>query len=178
MGRLSTVIVLISIYAVSCTHATPETFTEREADSSPLMGVFASYSSIADIRQQHFPGVMWPIIENSKLAAGDSRPRFDIYCALVPGYTHLGQRGELRLTFFDDRLAEVRFHPEDPDTYLAALTATGLKVTSSRNSPVEEVTVPPHTRVWVMRDYRNTMYVGWCDGRLRSQMTRWIERYS
>jgi hypothetical protein len=171
------VALLLTVLSVACMDASSETFLERETTSSPLMGTFASYSTVDEIQSKHFQGTTWSVIEDSRLASNDSRPRFDILKVSVPGYVHLGQSGELELEFFNDRLSSAWFYPDDAQSYHAALAKAGLPVVERDSSATEEE-VAPYTLVWATRDYRGRSYVGWADSRLRAQQTRWIDRYS
>jgi hypothetical protein len=67
-------------------------------------------------------------VEDSRLVSNDKRPQFDILRVSVPGYVHLGCRGEIELRFVNDRLSSVWFYPDDVDGYPAALAHNGLKV--------------------------------------------------
>jgi hypothetical protein len=117
-------------------------------------------------------------VEDSRLASGDPRPRFDILQVSVPGHVHLGLRGELKLRFFNDRLSSAWFYPDDVRGYLDALAGAGVKVIEAAPDTEQKVAVAPYTNVWATRDFGDRLYVGWEDKRLSDQERRWIERYS
>ena len=149
-----------------------ETYTDR-LDASPLLlGEFQGYSSEQAVRAAL--GAQ-PIqeVERSGLPQGDGRPRFDIVTLAVAEYHHLGVAGELRLQFFNDRLSDVWFYPDDVDEYMAALGRREVAVTTDRTGQLKGT-----VRIWTQRDYRNRTYVGWSDQRLDDQRARWISRYS
>jgi len=178
MNRLLLILILAAgPMAASCTALRPETFTDRADVSSPLLGSLPSYATVDDIRQRHGSGA-WTVVGNSHLPTGDPRPRFDMVRVSIPGYVHLGHRGDLELTFFNDRLSSAWFYPDDDRGYLAALARDGVEVAESDWETEPAVVVAPYTRVWTTRDFRGRVYVGWDDSRLVEQQRRWIERYS
>ncbi len=131
-----------------------------------------SYQSVAHVRRA-LAAPSWEVVEDSHLGANDRRPRFDIYTVCLKGFVHLGQEGELSLHFFNDRLMESRFFPNDVDAFLAALANAGVDLRKQ-----SEATAPPHTRLWTAMDYEKRKYVGWEDVRLADEMKYWIKRYA
>lgn len=115
------------------------------------------------------------VVEDSHLGPADRRPRFDVYTVSQKGFTHLGQVGELVLQFFNDRLMETRFFPDNVDAYLAALANAAVDL---RQQSEAEATVPPYTRLSTAIDYKKRRYVAWEDVRLAEEMKLWIKRYA
>lgn len=92
----------------------------------------------------------------------------------IATYAHLGQAGQLKIHFFNDRLMEVRFFPKDPDRYLQLLRdSQGIDLITKR-----EVPLPPHAHVWADSEYDGQRYVGWADVRLEREFNDWIRRYT
>lgn len=83
-----------------------------------------------------------------------------------------GQRGFLRLSFFNDRLIEAWFYADDPDALLAAMGEPGLAF--DRFHRVEHGSV----RIAARDDAAGHRYVNRQDVRLAAQLRRWIRRYA
>lgn len=164
---------VLSIGSESCDRS-PISFSDVPNTRTALIDGLVSYQSAKDVRRQLAP-LSWEVVEDSHLGPTDQRPRFDVYTVSLKKFTHLGQVGELVLQFFNDRLMETRFFPDNVDAYLAALANAGVDL---RQQSEAEVTVPPHTRLSTAIDYRKRRYVGWEDIRLAEEMKRWIKRYA
>jgi hypothetical protein len=136
------------------------------------METFASYSTTAEVRQQHFEGVKWTTLSYEEFPTGSQRPAFTILTVEIPAHTHLNQTGELRLRFVNDRLATTWFYPQDPTGYFAALVDKGVDL-----RPGEELLLEPSTPVWSARDYQGRSLVGWSDTRLQREERRWRMKY-
>lgn len=102
------------------------------------------------------------------------RPAFDMIVVKVSRYEHLGHRGRLLISFFNDRLMSVLFYPSDMSAYLEALRAREDVDLAGRS----DFRVGRHARVWRAVDYTGQSYVGWEDMRLASERDLWIKRYS
>lgn len=154
-------------------------FVEVASEHTKLIDGIESYQSIEEAERK-FPA--WEVLENSSLSPSDGRPPFNIYKVAIKNYSDLGVHGELQLRFFNNRLAEARFLPNDFDKYIDLLTKregiTFHVTPKSFGSP--EATLPPYTRVWIYRDTVDTKYkyVGWEDRRLAKEIAAWIKRYS
>ena len=146
-----------------------ETFTESEKDRAQLFPGFESYAS----REEVMPKIARAqinLVEESKRDK-DSQPPYRIHAVKLP-YEHLQNRGELLLTFFNNRLMQTSFYPDDLDRYLAALRSSRIELHTG--SEVKN----GHTAIWIGKDFDNKNYVGWADDRLRTQQRRWLSRYS
>ena len=154
-------------------------FVEVASEHTKLINGIESYQSIADALSK-FP--VWAVLENSSLSPSDERPPFNMYKVAIKNYSDLDVHGELHLRFFNNRLAEVRFLPNDFDKYVDLLTKregiTFHVTPKSFGSP--EAALLPYTRVWIYRDTVDTKYryVGWEDSRLAKEIAAWIKRYS
>ena len=101
------------------------------------------------------------------------RPPFDMTVVTVPRFLLMGDRGELQVEFFNNRLTAVRFFPEEPDRVLGRLAESGVDL---RSKP--ESATGPHARAWCAVDNLQRRYIGWEDTRLRKEVDLWIRRYS
>ena len=145
--------------------------TER----SVLVDDIRSYSRVDQVRTLLGDvAAKWEVVENSGQASSkDSRPPFQIYTALVHGYEHLGFKGDLKLTFFNDRLMSAVFYPNDFAGYVSRASVTFPDLREKKS-----VQVPPFTQVTLGTDYQQRRYVSWEDVRLVEEMSIWIKRYS
>jgi hypothetical protein len=168
MGQARAALMLLAAL-VACGN---ESFTDVEAVRAPLIAGLPSYAAPNEVLPKLASFPMPVVVEQSALPPNDGRPPFSIYSVSVREYRHLEHSGELRLLFFNDRLQETVFYPQDPAAYMAALKAAGVVVTQGQEWKTE------NTVVWTAVDYRGQRYVGWADQRLREQSKRWISRYS
>ena len=83
-----------------------------------------------------------------------------------------GQRGVLRLSFFNDRLLEVWFYADEPDALFGALREQGLELDAGGEPERGCV------RITAGKDAAGRRFVAWRDVRLVRQQQRWISRYS
>lgn len=103
---------------------------------------------------------------------------------VVSGYRHLGSDGQLTFEFFNDRLMEIDFRPDDPSAYAPRLHAAvpGLK----RDRVGQAELIDGDRRVWSNVDLarsrvggslRTDALVIWQDLRLIAQRDDWDERF-
>lgn len=160
-------------------------FTDRAADGVAMADLFLSYESIADVSAKldydHLPAER----TSSHKPPSRSYPPRDLDTLEVRAFTHLGQSGQLTLEFFNDRLYETRFAPEDlRDDYAKSLhdadaelkrdvtgnidvTRGSLRVTSNVDLASSKVGRALHTRAFVI----------WQDLRLKQQLKLWEDTY-
>ena len=123
------------------------------------------------LRQLGDQGSRTIVTEDSKLPGNDRRPRFDMYTIEIPDREFCGQKGTLRLLFFNDRLASPWFYPEQSQPCLQHLRGSGVTVSDKQTTVGNIIT-------WFGTDYRGRPYVAWEDRRLREEQDRWISKYS
>lgn len=141
-----------------------------------LIGDISSYQSIDAFKISLRAAYSWEVLpsERSSFRGDKYRPAFEVESLLVRDFSHLGQRGNLLIIFFNNRLAKTLFFPSDQDKYLIALSFDiDHDVLSS-----EEFFVRPHVRIWAATDGQGKNYVGWEDRRLADEMARWIKKYA
>jgi hypothetical protein len=168
MDKLTALLIAITALAA----CSSETFTEIESPQAPLIAGFTSYAKPREVLPQLSLFSQPVVVENSALSANDRRPPFSIYSLSVRNFRHIEHSGELRLLFFNDRLQQTIFYPDNAAAYLAALKASGVAVSEGQELKSQ------NTVVWVAIDYQGRQYVGWGDRRLLEQSNRWISRYA
>jgi hypothetical protein len=62
--------------------------------------------------------------------AAEGSDRCSIRELVVRGYTHLGEEGQLKLSFFNDRLMQASFQPKDKAAYVKQLSRTPITLAS------------------------------------------------
>ena len=160
-------------------------FTERVVDGVPMADEFLSYESISDVEAKLAYDQLHPDHTSSHKPKSRRYPPRDLDALEVRGFSHLGQTGTLTLEFFNDRLYEVRFQPEDlQDAYVKRLHQgdTGLgrdhigtvdltrgsqRVSSNVDLAMTKVGRALHTRPYVI----------WQDLRLKQQLKLWEDTY-
>ena len=133
----------------------------------PLAFGLTSFSSKSAVLAKFNQSHRTEVTEDSSLPPGDSRPPFSIYTVQVHQVSHKGFPGQVRLSFFNDRLMGVWFYPDDVAAYRSATNPVGSSHDLSR-----------HVESWTAEDYRGKWYIAWEDKRLLDQSRDWIDRYA
>ena len=171
--RISVATVLVFVLGLnSCGPEPKEAYSTVANTKMELLPGFRSYESISVV-SKHLgdQASRVKVTEDSKLPASDRRPRFDIYTVEVPDREFCGEKGTLRLLFFNDRLASTWFYPEQSESCLQHLRSSGIMVSDKQ-------TTVGDTIIWSSTDYKGRRYVAWEDRRLREEQDRWISKYS
>ncbi len=146
-----------------------------ETESAKLINGINSYQSIENYKAFINDGSQdWEDSGGTKLDPGDKRPPFDMHEITIKNYSHLGYGGELHISFFNNRLMDTRFYPQDFDRYVESLK----KVDGIKFDINKEANILPFTDIWIATDHKQREYVGWKDTRLEKEMKIWISRYS
>ncbi len=115
---ISRVALLLVPVLISGACGATEDFTAIAEDPQILLAGLKSYSSPEAVALA-LENPSWKVTEQSTLRLNDKRPPFNILSVAVAPYQDRGQRGELRLTFFNSRLMFTSFYPDDPGAYRA-----------------------------------------------------------
>lgn len=150
----------------------------------PLIEGWASYSDAASIQAA---------LAQRGLSAGESRiarppsPRYpprELLTLSVDAYTHGGVAGLLRLEFFNNRLFEAEFRPDDAAAYLRALRTLEPRLQRDRNGKSElvegERRVASNVHLAaseVGRSLRTRPFILWQDLRLVREREEWDAAY-
>ena len=140
-------------------------------DPSPLFGDLRSYRTLEEVKDQLPERSTWQIRWEDESKARPGCPRFKELTFAV-GADHLGQHGDLQLTFINDRLLSTSFTPDDFASYVSRLEQGGIKFDGDG-----EADIPPATLVW-QYDRKNPIrpFVGWRDTRFRKEVDTWLAR--
>jgi hypothetical protein len=158
-----TLVVLSAITAASCRHK------KDEIPPTPLgCGLESMMSQVKVERELKVKPAEWVVVEDRTPLSTDTRPMFHILTISRPGTT-CGGRGELQLTFYNDRLMYMQFFADNFDS---ARNAAGL------NPRTGDTHIAPNTRVWAGRSEDGRQYLGWMDLLLKREYDNWIDTYS
>ena len=149
-----------------------------------LIDVFRSYDSEAAIDAQLGAAALH--FHRSVSARPDSAryPPRKVVSLVVDGYRHLGTGGTLTLSFFNDRLMEAEFRPDDSAAYAPALHRQ-LPQLLRGPTGYAEYRAPP-LRIWASVDLARSKVgrslgaeglVLWQDERLTAQRDDWDARF-
>lgn len=159
-------------------------FTKVETSVVDLM-VFRSYAGVDSIFSALEKAGYEPRLTSNHRKVPEEFPPYHLDRINVDEYRHLGQMGSLTMQFFNDRLFEVEFQPDDADSYIGAFrgkypqlkrTKTGraewaggnLRMASSLELAVSDVGRTLRTRAFVL----------WQDRRIVTQRDGWDARYA
>ena len=148
-----------------------ESFTEVETVRAPLIGGFESYVSREEVMAKLPSSMQVKVVNDSSLAKTDSQPPYKLHTISLAPFEHLKHTGRLHLTFYNNRLEQCMFYPDQLDSYLRSLEQTGVELGLGREE------VRGNTVIWAGTDEDQNKYVGWADKRLRDQQRRWLARY-
>lgn len=170
--RIITTCITAIFLLTGCGIEAKDAYTKVRSDRSPLIEGFTSYAGRAEIEEKmQKMGLQYSIDDEGQLDPTDARPTYAVVSIKIQKFSHVGHAGELYLMFFNDRLSDTKFFPENPENYLAALRNSGLRV-------AETYTPEGNTLIWTYEAFDGRRYVGWSDSRLNKEHSRWIARYS
>lgn len=116
----------------------------------------------------------WRVVEDEKTKQTDKRPPYHRLILAVNNYEDLGERGEARFSFFNDRLSAVWFYPTDINIYKAKLQ----REKGIRFDQKDEAYSSKRTKIRIGKDYTGRLYVAFEDSTLEKELMEWISRYS
>lgn len=147
-------------------------------EPTPLAAGLNSLMTWDDVRARpECAGLEWKVLEHNTVSASLFRSSFENLVVEAGAFEFLGQRGKLRLEFFNDRLVSTWFYPEDAGAALAVLERTGVQVDKPPNGQRLMEDGVSGTRCWTKKDYRGHVYIGWEDVLLSDQMFAWLQRH-
>jgi hypothetical protein len=160
-------------------------FTRVESERVRLLGPYRSFQGVDEVIVDLERSGFLPTVESRHLPVHDGVPPRNVDTVTVNQYRHWGVPGRLELQFFNDRLFQTEFEPEDAERYLAAqrrelpqlarrdsgrseLINGHLRIASSLDLAVSEVGWQLRTRPFLI----------WQDRRLVRQREEWDRRFA
>jgi len=164
-------LLLVALLSYGCENESEiEEYTKVESQGAHLTYGLISYMSFEDVMTQlKLDEKEIEILDDSKTSPKEKTPPFNILSFKVPNQTIRSINGDMIITFFNNRLMEIRFYPVDIDKFIKSID--GLSLTNN-------VVDPPFIEIWQDTDFQGKSYVGWVDQRLKKQFASWIKKYS
>jgi hypothetical protein len=130
-----------------------------------LIADIESYQSVDAFLQKH-PAASQDFFAEENKGPGSSGAQ--VTRLVVISFEHLGQKGQLDVSFFNDRLSGATFYPEQFEEYMLALEKSGINARNGMGSEQAFSTVMAGT------DYKGRKYISWTDNRLRAEFNKFI----
>jgi hypothetical protein len=173
MNRL-TILLGAALSIIACDMARSEDFEAVAAERAQLAAGLLSYSSPSVARQLlGVDSTRWTLLEDTKYEGRSSRPAYRMQIVLVPDQAVDGTRGDLELRFFNDRLLETYFCPDDYAEFLRRLAERYPGIATA-----QALNLGKHVELRVGPSASRKQCVVWRDVRLQGQLERWIRAYS
>ncbi len=160
-------------------------FTRVEPDPVALLGNYRSYASVDDVVYDLERAGFLPVVESRHAAVPKDTPPRELDIVVVHQFRHWGIQGRLELQFFNNRLYQTEFEPEEPEYYRAAQRRELPQLKPERAGRSEWVS--GHLRVAssldlavseVGRALRTRPFLLWQDRRLVHQRDEWDRRFA
>jgi hypothetical protein len=162
-------LVVCALFVAGC-------YSPCDQAGTPLMWGLMSQQPLASVRSQLQSPSRWVETRND-YEAPPRVPRFDFTSVEVGEGEHLGHRGPVTLTFYNDRLYSMSFQPSDLDAYMKAVEELpGADVKPLPGFRI--LRLPPRTEVWKVGGYVGPAVVEWYDECLREEHDSWISQYA
>ena len=168
------------VYHPATPHADTAQFVTRKAGIELAAG-FVSYTDVATT-QATYPRAV--TLTDIRRPATDAHPPRALVTLELRPFNHLDSPGRLTLDFFNDRLMEVTFYPDNATAYAPSLAHAEPRL--RRQGANRQVTVSGHRRVAAniaqqAGDLGPSMgaraFVLWQDLRLRAELDTWDARF-
>jgi hypothetical protein len=158
-------------------------YAERAADPV-VLGEFLSFESVEAVNQRLRAWGYSADVSQSYKPPSKRYPPRNLDSLDVTGFEHLGTRGRLRLEFFNDRLYEVHFEPDEVKRYVRELRVAEPELKRDR---IGKADVTRGVRRMasnvelanskVGQELGTQPYVIWQDLRLKEQLKLWEDTY-
>ena len=160
-------------------------FTRIEPDPVPLLGKYRSYMGVDEVVVGLEQAGFKPVTETRHAKVRSGTPPRDFDIVTVNQYQHWGVQGRLEMQFFNNRLYQTEFEPDEAEIYRnaqrrelpqikregtgrAELIQGDLRIASSLDLAVSDVGKSLRTRAVLL----------WQDRRLVRQRDEWDRRFS
>ncbi|MDP9139349.1 MAG: hypothetical protein M3O62_00970 [Pseudomonadota bacterium] len=160
-------------------------FTGIADDPVRLVGTFRSYASVDAVVFELERAGFKPIMESSNARPREGVPPRDLTTVTVSQFRHWSVVGKLTLQFFNDRLYQSEFEPDDPATYAKAQRRELPQVKSERSG--RAVWVGGNLRIAssldlavseVGKKLQSRPFLLWQDRRIVRQRDEWDRRFA
>ncbi len=152
----------------------PNDYLKVEEVRTKLAADLPSYSSFAEVKELlKLPDDQVDVLSDRKSRQTSRRPQFNTFRIKVKNLEIVGYKGDLVLTFFNDRLESTWFYPEEFEGFV-----NNNNLDRSTLESGEGIMKKPFTRMWINTDLQQKLYIGWEDVRLSQQTMEWIKRYA
>lgn len=165
-------------------HPETEAYSAREDDPVKLIGEFRSYASVESATTRITQsGHAWRATQR-QWPLNPDYPNRSSTTVRAPDFQACGSEGHLSLLFFNDRLYEAQFVPDDPHACLRHLQQQYPRMRQVKNGRGEWI--DGHLRVATDLRFSQSEvgqalavepYVLWQDWRLREQLDDWDARF-
>lgn len=151
----------------------PHETVAKSALPTPLYAGFNSLQTVDSVTAElDRRGLPWEKTGESKLPNGDTRPEYSFVAITSTRFLNNEFLGAMTFTFFNDRLMEMKFLPENVADFQRAISEeSGVDLKKGR-------LVLPFTEIREFIDNETRSGVMWRDIRLQEEQQRWIARYS
>ena len=165
-------------------HPETQKYTSVAADPVVMIDTLKSYDSVATVTAQLDASKTKYSVTPTRPAKSSKYPPRDTDTLVAADYRHLGVDGQLTLEFFNDRLFEATFVPDDVGEYVERLHAGEKRLKRERDGRTEVVV--GNLRLATNVDFASTdtgrslqtkPYVIWQDLRLKNLLDEWDRTY-
>lgn len=165
----------------------PETgfYTRIESSRVTLADRFRSYDDLAAVTATlSSAGYEGWTVSSRHVASSSDYPPYDFDTVRVEDYRHLREPGRLQLSFFNNRLFQAEFVPENAENYARQLARTDLRPQRSENARAEKIAGELRVLSTVAlalspvgRTTRTEAFVLWQDLRLIRSRDAWDAKF-
>lgn len=171
-----------------------------QPQQTPLLGNIPSQLGPDEVRKLIKAGPKdWVVVDDSLSKGNEKRPPFDILTIAISEYGDLGESGEARFYFFNNKLMATAFYPRNVDGYRKKLedqkhvkfevhkqsflrrilySLFGVKSEDLAGRPILEIRLTPNTRIELLKDYRSKENFYFEDTYLAEKHDKWIRDHS
>jgi len=165
-------------------HPDTARYFDTVSDPVPFLDGFESYQPMARGESQIEAKALTPTQTSNRTLPNAAYPQRDIEVMSVAGYSYCNTPGALTLTYFNDRLMEATFVPDDVATCRKALDTLYPELHRDDNGRIE--IVDGNRRLATNLDLvmtevgaalRTSPYLRWQDLRLTQSLQEWERRF-
>ncbi len=173
LKRYFTVLLVLSLYGCDSRYNIDDYLKVEDVRSNLTYGL-TSYITFDEVKAKlQLQEGDFIIVENNNASEQPGIPPFDIFTIKIASAQIADHNGGLVLSFFNSRLMEMRYYPNEIDDFVEKISLDPKALRELGGFMIE-----PYTKAWISKDYQGKYYVGWIDIRLRDQFNTWIKNFS